>query len=157
MDKLNITFVNQDTKAESTLTAEKGELLTQVAHRAGIVIQQTCGGSPSCTDCKIKVISDNFLEAFEAPLGPELRLMGNIFHITRERLSCQAKVISSCKIEYPDAKTIKDKASARSKKWLDDKRKQLDERKNQQQEKRPPERKNLSPQKKSQRRKSKKR
>ena len=78
--------------------AEAGELLTQVAYRAGVVIQQTCGGTPSCTDCKV-VVREGLESGFEPPTGPELRLMGNVSHLTRERLSCQS-IVKNCATVY---------------------------------------------------------
>jgi ferredoxin len=80
--------------------AESNELLTQVAYRAGVTIQQTCGGSPSCTDCRIRVLEG--LDALSPQEGAEKRLMGNVFHITRERLSCQARVLADVRVEVPD-------------------------------------------------------
>jgi ferredoxin len=80
--------------------ASPGELLTQVAYRSGVVIQQSCGGTPSCTDCRIKVLSS--LSSLSNPEGPEARLMGNVAHITRERLACQAHVLADLDVEVPD-------------------------------------------------------
>jgi ferredoxin len=88
--------------------AEHGELLTQVAYRAGVTIQQTCGGTPSCTDCKVRVLK-GFDDAFGPPEGPEIRLLGNVFFITKERLACQAKVTASSTIFVPRPPPRKEK------------------------------------------------
>jgi ferredoxin len=64
-------------------------LLTQFK-KAGKKIKSSCGGCATCSDCMIVVKSgeDNLSpQTFE-----ELRLLGNIFHITKERLSCQTKL-----------------------------------------------------------------
>lgn len=57
---------------------------------AGKKIKSSCGGCATCTDCMIVVKSG------ELNLSPqtfeEVRLLGNVFHITKERLSCQTKV-----------------------------------------------------------------
>jgi ferredoxin len=74
-----------------TAQAQSGDLLTQVAYRAGVTIQQTCGGTPSCTDCRI-IVKEGADSGFEAAQGPETRLMGNVYFITKERLACQAIV-----------------------------------------------------------------
>jgi ferredoxin len=80
-----------------------GETIVQAAFRAGVVIQQTCGGTPSCTDCRVKIV-DNWQNALEAANGAELRLTGNVFFITHERLACQAVIKDSCSIYVPSPK-----------------------------------------------------
>jgi ferredoxin len=92
--------------------AEKGELLTQVAYRAGVLIQQTCGGSPSCTDCRVTVKegSDN---AFQEMEHAEKALMGNVYFITKERLACQAHVQESCTVWVPNPKRYRKKQQQR--------------------------------------------
>lgn len=85
------------------MEATPGELLTQVAYRAGVVIQQTCGGSPSCTDCRVIVKSEN-ADCFEEMQHEERSLLGNVYFITKERLACQAHVKSSCTVWVPNPK-----------------------------------------------------
>ena len=99
---------SNDTSAEGSvkeliIEAEKGELLTQVAYRAGVVIQQTCGGSPSCTDCRV-VVKEGHEEAFEEMQHAEKTLLGNVYFITKERLACQAILKNSCTLWVPDPK-----------------------------------------------------
>lgn len=71
-----------DINGEETLLAQ--------LKKAGKNIKSTCGGCATCSDCTIVVKSG------EMNLSPqtfeELRLLGNVFHITKERLSCQTKV-----------------------------------------------------------------
>lgn len=90
---------------EVEVHAEQGELVTQAAFRAGVTIQQTCGGSPSCADCKIKVLESEG-DAFEEMEFEEEQLLGNVYFITKERLACQAKIANSSKIWVPDPKPI---------------------------------------------------
>lgn len=87
-------------------SGEKGEKLNQIAHRHGVVIQQSCGGVPSCTDCKIIVLK-NFDQSFYPMEGPEKRLLGNVYHITHERLACQALVNDDTSVLVPNAKNMK--------------------------------------------------
>ncbi len=64
-------------------------LLNQLK-KAGKKIKSSCGGCATCSDCMIVVKSGEMNltpQTFE-----ELRLLGNVFHITKERLSCQTKV-----------------------------------------------------------------
>lgn len=64
-------------------------LLTQLK-KNGKKIKSSCGGCATCADCVIVVKSGEMNlshQSFE-----ELRLLGNVFHITKERLSCQTKI-----------------------------------------------------------------
>jgi 2Fe-2S ferredoxin len=71
-----------------TLNSEDS-LLTQLK-KAGKKIKSSCGGCATCGDCVVVVKSG------ELNLSPqsfeEVRLLGNVFHITKERLSCQTRI-----------------------------------------------------------------
>jgi len=73
------------------------ETLLNELKKAGKKIQSSCGGCASCSDCMVVVKSG------ELNLAPqtfeELRLLGNVFHITKERLSCQTKVLGDVTID----------------------------------------------------------
>jgi 2Fe-2S ferredoxin len=56
----------------------------------GKKIKSSCGGHATCGDCVVKVMGGE--EHLPAPGFEELRLLGNVFHITKERLSCQLRV-----------------------------------------------------------------
>jgi ferredoxin, 2Fe-2S len=71
-------------------------LLNQLK-KAGKKIKSSCGGCATCSDCMIVVKSGEMNltpQTFE-----ELRLLGNVFHITKERLSCQTKVIGDVTLD----------------------------------------------------------
>lgn len=79
-----------------TVSAQKGDLLTQVAHCHDIYIKQSCGNKANCGDCKVKISSDeNSLSEMNIE---EKQLLGNVYHITKERLACQARIISDCEV-----------------------------------------------------------
>jgi 2Fe-2S ferredoxin len=65
--------------------------------KAGKKVQSSCGGCATCSDCMIVVKSG------ELNLAPqtfeELRLLGNVFHITKERLSCQTKILGDVTLD----------------------------------------------------------
>lgn len=71
-------------------------LLNQLK-KAGKKIKSSCGGCATCADCTIIVKSG------EMNLAPqtfeELRLLGNVFHITKERLSCQTKILGDVTLD----------------------------------------------------------
>jgi ferredoxin len=68
-------------------------------------IKSSCGGNGSCSDCIIKIAlgEDNVTE----PTFDEMQLLGNVFHITKERLSCQTKLTGDVSIDI----SAHDKAS----------------------------------------------
>lgn len=64
---------------------------------AGKKIKSSCGGCATCTDCMIIVKSGELNltpQTFE-----ETRLLGNVFHITKERLSCQTKILGDVTLD----------------------------------------------------------
>lgn len=80
---MKITLAHNDQVIEAN---DSDSLFIQLK-RAGLAIKSTCGGCASCGQCVIVVEAgkENLQEAtFE-----EKQLLGNVFHITKERLSCQ--------------------------------------------------------------------
>ncbi len=73
-----------------TIEVSEADTLLSSLKKSGLSIKSSCGGCASCGDCIIEVLAgDEFLseQTFE-----ETKLLGNIFHITKERLSCQTKI-----------------------------------------------------------------
>lgn len=56
----------------------------------GIELNSSCGGFGTCTDCVVKITKG--LDHCSPPTYQEIKLLGNIFHLTQERLSCQLKI-----------------------------------------------------------------
>ena len=67
----------------------KDTLLAQLK-ASGKKIKSSCGGCATCSDCVIIVKSGE--ENLTPQTFEELRLLGNVFHITKERLSCQTRL-----------------------------------------------------------------
>ena len=55
-----------------------------------VYVKSSCGGHASCNDCLVKVTAG--AENLNAPSFEETQLLGNVFHITKERLACQTKI-----------------------------------------------------------------
>lgn len=66
------------------------ETLLAQLKASGKKIKSTCGGCATCSDCVIIVKSGE--ENLTSQTFEEVRLLGNVFHITKERLSCQTRV-----------------------------------------------------------------
>lgn len=85
------------------------ETLLNQLKKSGKKIKSSCGGCASCSDCMIVVKSGEMNltpQTFE-----ELRLLGNVFHITKERLSCQTKITGDVTLDI----TLHDKSTSSSK------------------------------------------
>ena len=83
-----ITLLFED-KSEVTFDLHENESLLEGAKREGHFIRSSCGGFASCSECVIKVCGES---ALNAPTPEEVRLLGNVFYLTKERLSCQTFV-----------------------------------------------------------------
>ena len=65
-----------------------------------IHINSTCGGCASCSKCIIKVVDgEDFMN--EIPFE-EKQLLGNVFHLTKERLACQLRVSGNLTLDLSD-------------------------------------------------------
>lgn len=67
-----------------------GESVFEVARRNGVPITTACVGRATCGLCRVRVLDG---EAHLSPFNAEERKhLGNVYFITKERLSCQARV-----------------------------------------------------------------
>lgn len=66
---------------------EEGKNLLTALREQNIYVKSSCGGHATCSDCIIKVVSGE--DHLTPPPFAELKLLGNVFHITKERLACQ--------------------------------------------------------------------
>jgi len=73
--------------------ARPGESLFEIGKRAGVRISTSCNGKASCGLCRVAIVEG---EDGLSPLGPlEKRHLGNVYFITKQRLSCQARLTES--------------------------------------------------------------
>ncbi len=100
---IKVKFLIEETGESRQTEVESEALITQAAFKAGVTIQQTCGGTPSCTDCKVRILEGGEESVFPME-GPENRLLGNVFYLTQERLACQAKIKNDLVVGVPPIK-----------------------------------------------------
>jgi 2Fe-2S ferredoxin len=83
-----VTFLPDDL----TVSAGDGESLFEIGRRNGVKISTSCAGKASCGLCRVVIVAgDEHLSA----MGPlERRHLGNVYFITHQRLSCQARLTS---------------------------------------------------------------
>ncbi len=101
-----VTFLLADGSSKQ-VEVDVGCKITQAAYKAGVQIIQTCGGTPSCTDCRIVVRQEEKEGSLEKMRGDEERLLGNIYHLTHERLACQSVIKKSLTVEVPHVEVKK--------------------------------------------------
>jgi uncharacterized 2Fe-2S/4Fe-4S cluster protein (DUF4445 family) len=79
----------------------EGESVFEVGRRAGVEISTACVGKATCGLCRVKIL------AGEAALSPfnaaEKKHLGNVYFITKTRLSCQSRVSGDVVVELPPA------------------------------------------------------
>jgi ferredoxin len=67
------------------------ESLFEVARRLGVPVATACVGNATCGLCRLKVLAGS--ENLSPLNSAERKHLGNVSFITRERLSCQARVL----------------------------------------------------------------
>lgn len=95
--------------AQIKVSLNGSDSLFEQLKRKGIHINSTCAGCASCARCVVTVLAgESHLN--EIPFE-EARLLGNVFHITKERLACQTRITGPITIdismhEQPKKKTV---------------------------------------------------
>jgi 2Fe-2S ferredoxin len=92
---------------------EEGKNLLVALREAGTYIKSSCGGHATCTDCIIKIVSGE--DNLTPPPFEELKLLGNVFHITKERLACQTMIIGDVTIDISKHDKASDEARLKNK------------------------------------------
>lgn len=106
-----------------TVDVEEGKSLLEALKENDIYIKSGCGGYASCTDCIIKVVSGE--DNLTPPPFDELKLLGNVFHITKERLACQTKLTGDVTIDIANHDKVSDEERLKSKTSAFSKKKQI--------------------------------
>lgn len=104
----SITFQPSGTVVE----VAAGQNIRDAGLSAGVDIPSTCGGVGSCGLCTVKITegTDQLSPVTEVELGK----LGNVFFITKERLSCQAQVLGDVTCEVPDNAPLKNRKAAKN-------------------------------------------
>ena len=73
--------------------ASAGESLFEIGRRNGVPIPTSCVGKASCGLCRVAIVAG---EEYLTPMGPlERRHLGNVYFITKQRLSCQTRLAAA--------------------------------------------------------------
>lgn len=99
---------------------ETDKNLLSALREQGIYVKSSCGGHATCGDCIVKIVSGE--DNVTPPPFSELKILGNVFHITKERLSCQTCVTGDVTLDIAkhdkatDEEKLKNKTANFSKK-----------------------------------------
>lgn len=69
-------------------TYRDGETLFEVGRRAGLAIDTACVGKGTCGLCRVRI--DTGQEFLNPYTDEEQKHLGNVYHLTRVRLSCRS-------------------------------------------------------------------
>ena len=98
-----VVFITEEERWETT--AAEGESILKIAQRCGAPVQTLCNGIAACIQCKIRIVDGH--KNLSEPDAIEKDRLGNIFHITGERLGCQTLVHGDVVLEPLAAKLPK--------------------------------------------------
>ena len=91
----SVTFLPAGVKVDCA----DGESVFEVGRRGGVAISTACVGKASCGLCRVKIVGG---ELYLSPLNAaERKHLGNVYFITKLRLSCQARVCGDVVVEIP--------------------------------------------------------
>ncbi len=100
-----VRFVFED--KEWSVEVAEGASLLEAAREVEAPVHTLCNGAGACVQCRVRVLEG--MENLSKPEALEKDRVGNIFHITGERMGCQAKVhgpvlIECMKVRLPKKK-----------------------------------------------------
>lgn len=92
---------------------ESNQSVLDLAKKHGLFIKSICGGLPSCSECRVKIVSG---EHNVMPPGfKEKSLIGSAYFIDHSRLSCQIKCMGDITVDLTE-QLAKENAQPASKK-----------------------------------------
>ena len=113
--------------SDQSVMIKKDQNILECLREKDIYVKSSCGGHATCGDCVVKIATgeDNLTpQTFE-----ELKLLGNIFHITKERLACQTCVLGDVTVDLSNHDKAADAQKLRGKPGPQQKKKNFQVRK----------------------------
>jgi ferredoxin len=90
----SVTFVTGGAGgARTRVEGRAGASLFELARGAGIAVSTACVGKATCGLCRMKVVAGE--EALSPFNDAERKHLGNVYFITKQRLSCQARLAAA--------------------------------------------------------------
>lgn len=91
-----VTIVRPDAEPV-VVEAPEGSTLFQAGAKAAAGIETSCVGKGTCGLCRVKILSG--AEHLNPYTDEELKHLGNVYHLTKVRLSCRAQISGDVTIE----------------------------------------------------------
>lgn len=76
------------------------ESVLELAKKNGIFIKSICGGLPSCSECRVKVVAGE--HNIMPPGFKEKSLIGSAYFIDHSRLSCQIRCMGDITVDLTE-------------------------------------------------------
>ncbi len=95
-----VTFVKDAERW--VVVVPEGSTLLQAAARVEAPVHTLCNGVGTCTQCKVVV--EGPTPALTPPNALEKDRLGNVFHLTGERLACQARVLGPVEVRTTEVR-----------------------------------------------------
>ncbi len=100
--------------SEWRVEVDAGRSLLEAAHLCDAPVHTLCNGIAACIQCLVRIVEGG--EHLSPPEAIEKDRIGNIFHITGERLACQACVRGPVVVEALPVRLPKRSRRSRSRK-----------------------------------------
>lgn len=81
----------------TTVDAPDGSTLFEAGAKAAAGIDTACVGKGTCGLCRVKIVAG--AENLNAFTDEERKHLGNVYHLTKVRLSCRSKIAGDVSIE----------------------------------------------------------
>lgn len=104
-----VEFIKGDQRWQVDVAPETN--LLEASRACGAPVQTLCHGIAACVQCKVRIIEGT--DALSPPESLEKDRIGNVFHITGERLGCQARVRGDVVVEVLEARLPRRKRGRR--------------------------------------------
>ena len=100
-DQVKVTFERGQTRWD--YACDRGTSLLEAANGCRAPVDALCNGIGACIRCKVTVLEGELTE----PTPLERDRLGNIFHLTGERLACQAEVCGDVRLKLNEPRQRK--------------------------------------------------
>jgi ferredoxin, 2Fe-2S len=91
------------------IQATSDDKVFELAKQCDAPVETLCHGIAACIRCKVKIVEGEL----SAPTPVERDRLGNIFHLTKERLACQSYVRSDVVLQIKEKKVRKKRVAQR--------------------------------------------
>ena len=89
--------------AETRVECTDGETLFEAGAKIAAGIETACVGKGTCGLCRVKIVAG--AEHLTPYTDEERKHLGNVYHLTKVRLSCRCKLVADVTVEIVRKRT----------------------------------------------------